>query len=111
MIFTTIEDLKEKAFKVEEPKKVSFPQWNAVDNIFPKKNPNLKNGFAVNGGRIAFVADDLILRVIPYMDGIVDILKKNGFTHKSIYVPFSNGDGHPLETSEKWRDLLNLVKI
>ena len=111
MIFATIEQLKEKAFEIKEPVKVIFPLWgDIIDTIIPERNPKLAKGFAVNGNRISFVAEDLVLRVIPYMDGIVELLKKNGYEHKSLYVPFSNGDGYPLEQYQKWNDLLMLAK-
>ena len=91
MILTTIEQLKKEASAIKNPIKVTFPfGGNVMDTINPQKNPNLEKGFAVNGNIIAFVPEDLILRVIPYMDGIVKILKDNGYVHKSIYVPFSN---------------------
>ena len=81
----SIQELKLHA-KVIEKVKGDIIRSLISEKIFPKTNPELERCFAVNHNVITFVNDG-ILYGIRYADEILNLLMKNGYTHKSMYIP------------------------
>lgn len=79
---STLEDIKKFSYEYGVLKAVSD------DKEFIKT-------FCQNNGQIAICDETQFVWVTPYRSEISSILKQNGFTEKSFYVPFSNGGEIP----------------
>ena len=105
---TTLEDLKEAAVKIDRPIKLIFPQFNkeTYDNWEGPKADGygLNKGYCANNGVMAFV-DDGIKYVVPIFTKGYKILIDEGYTCKSMTVPFSNWDYSP-EFKVQWDSLV-----
>lgn len=103
-----LKELKELAIGITHSMPVYFPQYHLQEVIQPIDDATLEKGFDINNGIIAFVSNN-IKYVIPYMDPIMEILQKEGFSYKSMNVPFSNWD-FPMEYKERWKALKEMAQ-
>lgn len=106
--FETLEQIKEAAICINHPIKVRYPQWNKEEFVSIDKSTLADKTYETNNSTVAFVCDDS-LYVIPYMKPVMDILVRNGFTQRCMYVPFSNGD-YPINWQSKWNDLKGVAR-
>lgn len=100
---TTLAELKDIAIAITHPTKVCWPQFSKNETILPVSDYSFEKCYDSNNSTIAFVSD-YILYVIPSMRIVRNILVENGFTRKSMYVPFSNWD-YPVEQQVRWETL------
>lgn len=104
----TLQDLKEKAFKISKPIAVKYP-YEYIDFFDPSKQNYKNNTYDIfNHQVIAFFTEN-VLYVIPFTYKATEILENADFRllieDDDMYIPFSEGD-YPLERREKWNALL-----
>ena len=107
MKITNMEQLKEKAFGFKYGLEVHYPQWGKDEWIYPLNSQSTeKFVFAHNNGIYAFVDGNGNEYIIPYFDGISDILRKSGYKETSFHVPFSNWDKpKDFYSAQKWAEV------
>ncbi len=93
--FTTLRELEQVAFVIDSALLVRYPQTNQQRYLNPYVDKKLEAGYCTNNGMVSFVSNGKFY-VIPYMRKVINVLSQNGFTEKSINVPFSNMD-YPMD--------------
>lgn len=103
MKINNMKELKDVAIACDTPIRVYSKQFNKEEIFHPFTRQILEKSYETCNKIIAFVSES-ILYVIPYTRKTMDILINAGFSHKSMYVPFSNGD-YPIQEELHWNTL------
>ena len=98
-----INEVKERAVKMEDQMEVYWPQFSSHEVIDLKALKTEKLTYSYNNSVIAFVDENGEMYVIPDI-GIQKVLSREGYSRKFFYVPFSNWD-YPVKYEKKWENL------
>ncbi len=98
-----VEELKKRSFVIDHPMMIYWPQRHEQVIFKSEYDLDCENGYDTNNGTVAFCTDGT-LYVCPYVMGTMKALLEGGFSRKSMYVPFSNGD-YPVKGKEYWEQL------
>lgn len=108
MTITTITELKQESYMMKDGEICTFPQWGNAKEAFSKKSHYMEYNY--NNGIIIFYDEERETYVIPFFEGIFDILAKAGYMRNfSMYVPLSNWD-YP-ELQDKWEAVKARIKL
>ena len=104
----TLETLKNDAFAIEQGKRYTTTQRT---DWWIKTNSTNNHGYSVHDGFCAFVDEETIF-VTAASAEVIEVLKANGFSAKSFYVPFSYtfAPEEPLWDEEKWNRITEEAK-
>ena len=105
---STLTKLKEMAIAIDHATMAMRPKENKKVIFNPSVDPQLEHCFCSNAGIVSFVTDGKMY-AIPYMASVMKILNHEGFTRKTMNVPFSN-DEYPIDEKRKWEALLKMVE-
>ena len=94
--------------KVSNDTKVLFPREQRLEKLDVSElmRPEFACTYDTNNSTIVFVDIHMVVYVTPYTREAIKTLQGEGFTRKSMYVPFSNGDV-PYEENFRWIALRN----
>lgn len=108
MTITTITELKQEAYMMKDGEICTFPQWGNAKEAFSKESHYMEYNY--NNGIIIFYDEEREAYVIPFFEGIFDILEKAGYMRNfSMYVPLSNWDVPELK--DKWEAVKGRIKL
>ena len=105
---STLEKLKEMSIAINHSTMAIRPKENKKVIFNPSVDPKMEHCFCSNAGVVAFVTDGKMY-VTPYMASVMAVLNREGFTRKTMNVPFSN-DEYPIDEKKKWDALLKMEK-
>ena len=111
MNISTIAGLKEKAvIAVDGMEIFSVGLSNYSDLCLNCINPQEhKMEYSCKKIFVAFVDSKGTLYAIPDLEGVQEVLSKNGYIKSNFYVPFSNWD-FPNKCRKKWKEFLKIAK-
>ena len=106
--FTNISEVQKYAIALSGPTDIYWPQFKTFEVYEPLLDGSAERCYYSNNGIISFISNN-VQYVIPNISNVREILKKDGFENKAMYVPFSNWSC-PVEEKDRWYNLLLMRK-